>query len=118
MDNDVMDAFLAGAVIQLMLLAKQNEHKVSRWRKSQQDGIDAARTRGVRFGRPRIKPPKNFEALVARWEQGTLPFQELLARTGLKEATFYRRLRELRKCRPSNDPQSSPDEMGVSGAGF
>ncbi len=97
MDKDVMDAFLAGSVIQFLLLAKQEEHKVVRWRKRQKDGIDAARVRGVRFGRPRIKLPKNFEALVARWEQGTLPFEKLLEQTGLKEATFYRRLRDLRK---------------------
>jgi len=62
----------------------------------QREGIAAARARGVRFGGPVIKPPENFAALVREWERGKLPLTELLAQTGLKESTFYRRLRELR----------------------
>ncbi len=97
MSNEMMDAFLAGAAFQLLLLAKQKESKAARWRKRQKDGIAAARTQGVCFGRPRIKPPKDFAILVKRWEEGRMSIWELLERTGLKEATFYRRLRELRK---------------------
>jgi len=65
----------------------------------QAEGIAAARARGVRFGRPIKKPPENFAALVRQWEHGKLPFAELLKQTGLKEATFYNRLRELRAAR-------------------
>ena len=63
----------------------------------QAEGIIAAKARGVRFGRPIIKPPENFALLVKQWEGGKLPFSELLAQTGMKEATFYRRLREQRE---------------------
>ena len=62
----------------------------------QAEGIAAARSRGVRFGRPVIKPPENFAAVVKEWERGKLLITEALAQTGLKEATFYRRLREWR----------------------
>jgi DNA invertase Pin-like site-specific DNA recombinase len=62
----------------------------------QAEGIAAAKARGVRFGRPIKMPPENFGALVKQWERGKLPITELLTQTGLKEATFYRRLRELR----------------------
>ena len=62
----------------------------------QAEGIAAAKARGIRFGRPIKKPPENFAAPVKRWERGKLPIAELLAQTGLKEATFYRRLREHR----------------------
>ena len=62
----------------------------------QAEGIAAARARGVRFGGPVIKPPEHFAALVKQWECGKLPLKELLEQTGLKESTFYRRLRELR----------------------
>jgi hypothetical protein len=50
----------------------------------------------VRFGRPVKDPPEDFGALVARWERGKLPLEALLEEQGLKEATFYRRLREYR----------------------
>jgi DNA invertase Pin-like site-specific DNA recombinase len=62
----------------------------------QAESIAAARARGVRFGRPVKKPPENFGELVKLWERGKLPIAEVMTRTGLKEATFYRRLRELR----------------------
>ena len=72
----------------------QNERETIR--KRQAEGIAAAKTRGVRFGRPIKKPPQNFDTLVKQWERGNLPIQELLMRIGLKKATFYRRLREWR----------------------
>jgi len=62
----------------------------------QAEGIAAAKARGVCFGRPIKKPPKNFGDLVKRWERGELSFDELLEQTGLKQATFYNRLREYR----------------------
>lgn len=65
-------------------------------RERQAEGIAAAQARGVRFGRPSINPPKNFVVLVKRWERGKLKFHDLLGQIGLKEATFYRRLREYR----------------------
>ena len=97
MNEDMLDAFVAGAVVQLLLLAKQDEQKAVRWRERQKAGIASARERGTHLGRPLIKIPKNFEALVKQWEKGSISFDELLKRTGLKQATFYRRLRELRK---------------------
>jgi len=68
----------------------------------QAEGIAAAKARGVRFGRPIKKPPENFAALVKQWEGGKLLLAELLERTGLKEATFYRRLREHRAMKRKN----------------
>jgi len=62
----------------------------------QREGITAARARGVRFGGTVIKPPGNFAELVKQWERGKMSLAELLEQTGLKESTFYRRLRELR----------------------
>ena len=62
----------------------------------QAEGIAAAKARGVRFGRPTKKPPENFALIVKQWERRKLSFSEVLEQTGLKQATFYNRLRELR----------------------
>ena len=62
----------------------------------QAEGIAASKARGIQFGRPITKPPENFDSLVNQWERGKLLLAEVLAQTGLKEATFYRRLREHR----------------------
>jgi DNA invertase Pin-like site-specific DNA recombinase len=92
--RDLMGTFLADVVLQLLAFVAQNERETIR--KRQAEGIAAARARGVQFGRPTIKPPENFAAIVREWERGKLPISEALVRTGLKEATFYNRLRELR----------------------
>ena len=92
--RDLMGTFLADVVLQLLAFVAQNERETIR--KRQSEGIAAARARGVRFGRPIKKPSENFPAIVRDWERGKLPFSEVLERTGLKEATFYNRLREHR----------------------
>ncbi|MCL2841431.1 MAG: recombinase family protein [Defluviitaleaceae bacterium] len=62
----------------------------------QAEGIAAAKAQGKHMGRPLKKPPENFAIVVKDWERGKLPFDEVLKQTGLKRATFYNRLRELR----------------------
>jgi len=92
--KDLMGTFLADIVLQILSFVAQNERETTR--KRQAEGIAAAKIRGVRFGRPIIKPPENFSGLVKQWERGKLSITEVLTQTGLKEATFYRRLREHR----------------------
>ena len=63
----------------------------------QKEGIIAAKARGVRFGRPIKNPPENFAQVVKQWERGKISFEDVLAQTVLKQATFYNRLREFRQ---------------------
>ncbi len=95
--KDLMGTFIADLVLQILSFVAQSERETTR--KRQAEGIAAARARGVRFGRPIKKPPENFPATVKAWERGKLTFAEVLKRTGLKEATFYNRLREYRASR-------------------
>ena len=94
LNKDLMGTFIADLVLQILSFVAHSERDAIR--KRQAEGIAAARARGVRFGGPVIKPPEHFPALVKQWERGKLPLKELLEQTGLKESTFYRRLRELR----------------------
>ena len=48
------------------------------------------------LARPIKKPPENFADVVKLWERGKITFAEALEQTGLKQATFYNRLREFR----------------------
>ena len=92
--KDLLGTLIADLVLNLLSFVAQSERE--NIRKRQAEGISAARARGVRFGRPIKNPPENFAAMVKRWERGNLSFLELLEQTGLKEATFYNRLREYR----------------------
>jgi DNA invertase Pin-like site-specific DNA recombinase len=92
--KDLMGTFLSDIVLQILSFVAQNERE--NIRKRQAEGIAAAKARGVSFGRPVKKPPENFGFLVKQWERGNLSTTELRTQSDLKEATFYRRLRELR----------------------
>jgi DNA invertase Pin-like site-specific DNA recombinase len=92
--KDLMGTFLADLVLQVLSFVAQNERELIH--KRQAEGIAAAKLRGVEFGRPSQKPPTDFSLLVNEWERGKLRFDDVLAQSGLKYATFYRRLREYR----------------------
>ena len=90
--RDLVGTFLSDIVLQILSFVAQNERETIR--KRQADGIRAARVRGVRFGRPVKKPPKDFLALAKEWQRRELRTSELMKRTGMTESTLYRRLRE------------------------
>jgi DNA invertase Pin-like site-specific DNA recombinase len=94
LNKDLMGTFIADLVLQILSFVAHAER--DHIRKRQAEGIAAARAKGVKFGRPGKKPPGNFAETVKAWERGKLTLEQVLERTDLKEATFYRRLREFR----------------------
>jgi DNA invertase Pin-like site-specific DNA recombinase len=92
--KDLMGTFIADLVLQILSFVAENERE--NIKKRQAKGIAAAKTRGVRFGRLLKSPPEDFTETIREWERGIQTFAEAPERTGLKEATFYNRLREFR----------------------
>lgn len=92
--NDLMGTFIADLVLQILSFVAQSERE--NIRKRQAEGISAAKVRGVRFGRPEVSTPDSFPTIVSAWEEKKILFTEAVQRSGLSEATFYRRLRALR----------------------
>lgn len=68
----------------------------------QMDGIAAAKERGVKFGRPRIKTPENFGKIIHALKNKTITAKEAIWLSGLSEATFYRRMRDYKDNRKEN----------------
>jgi len=92
--KDLMGTFIADIVLQVLSFVAQNERE--NIRKRQEEGIKAAKIRGVEFGRPIKKPPDNFQQLVKQWETGKISADDVANQCGMSIATFYRRLREMR----------------------
>lgn len=92
--KDLMGTFIADLVLQILSFVAQSERE--NIRKRQAEGIAAAKAKGVKFGRPEKEVPDDFGKIVRSWEQKKLPFEEVLMKCGMSEATFYRRLREYR----------------------
>ncbi len=95
--KDLMGVFVADLVLQILSFVAQNERE--NIRKRQEEGIAAAKQKGVKFGRPEKKVPDDFVGIVEAWEQKKIPFAEVLRQCSMSEATFYRRLREYRRLR-------------------
>lgn len=94
--KDLMGTFIADLVLQILSFVAQNERESIK--KRQAEGIAAAKARGISFGRPRIPLPDGFDAIVRQWEEKEIPLSEVLRLSGMSEATFYRRLRQKRRC--------------------
>ena len=92
--KDLMGTFIADLVLQILSFVAQSERE--NIRKRQEQGIAAAKARGIQFGRPALAIPENFGKLVGQWEHKRIPLSSLLEQCGMSEATFYRRLREYR----------------------
>ena len=92
--KDLMGTFIADIVSQILSFVAQSERE--NIKKRQSEGIAAAKKRGVRFGRPEKPIPEGFAETVKLWEKKEIDIKAVLEMCGLKEATFYRRLREYR----------------------
>ena len=65
--KDLMGTFIADLVLQILSFVAQSERE--NIRKRQEQGIAAAKARGVRFGRPEKPVPDNFGKIVSDWEK-------------------------------------------------
>ncbi len=90
--KDLMGTFIADLVLQILSFVAENERNSIKERQSQ--GIEAAKARGVVFGRPRIEVPDNFAKIMEQLEMGTISVEEAMRQCKMKKSTFYRRVNE------------------------
>ena len=92
--KDLMGTFIADLVLQILSFVAQNERENIKKRQAQ--GIAAAKAKGVKFGRPEIAVPHNFDSIIRAWEQKQISFSRATKQCNMSEATFYRKLRQYR----------------------
>ena len=86
--RDLTGTFVADLVLQILSYVAQTERENIRQR--QQEGIAAARLRGVRLGRPRKQVPAEFEWVRQQWEQGRITSRQAARQLGVAQDTFLR----------------------------
>lgn len=84
--RDLMGTFLSDIVLQVLSFASENERINIRQR--QAEGIAAAKSRGVRFGRPPRPLPDNFYILYQKWRAGKITGTAAAKACGMPLATF------------------------------
>lgn len=93
--KDLMGTFIADMVLQILSFVAQSERE--NIRKRQRQGIDAAKQRGVQFGRPKKPLPENFDEVRLRWERGEITGAAAAQECSLSMTTFRRRAEMAKK---------------------
>ena len=86
--KDLLGTFLSDIVLQVLSFVADNERKNIRQR--QKEGIEAAKLRGVRFGRPRTPMPDNFVQVYKRWSLKEITGEQAAKLCNITSSTFYR----------------------------
>lgn len=92
--KDLLGTFLSDIVLQVLSFVAENERKNIRQR--QREGIEAAKLRGVQFGRPQKPLPENFIQIYELWLLGEIGGNEAARRCNMPLSSFYRKASQRR----------------------
>lgn len=93
--KDLLGTFLSDIVLQVLSFVAENERKNIRQR--QKEGIEAAKQRGVQFGRPQKPLPENFRRVYSRWESMEISGREAAQECNMPLTSFYRKAGNIKK---------------------
>ncbi|MBE6884080.1 MAG: recombinase family protein [Ruminococcaceae bacterium] len=85
-DHDLTGTLIADIVLQLLSYVAQTEREFIHQR--QREGIEAAKARGVRFGRTALKKPDNYYEIYQRWRERKISGREASRLLGVSHNTF------------------------------
>lgn len=90
-EKNLLGTLISDIVLALFSYVAENERINIRQR--QAEGIAAAKARGVKFGRPSIPLPDNFEEAYEQWKKKKLTLKQAANVCGLAESTFRDKVR-------------------------
>ena len=89
--KNLVGKFISDIVLQVLSFVAQNERETMRVR--QAEGIKTAKARGVKFGRPRLTLPKDFNEVVDRYLNGQINSFKACEILKLSRGSFFRYLK-------------------------
>lgn len=90
-NKDLLGTFISDLVLQILGYVAEQERTFIKQR--QKEGISVAKNNGVKFGRPKIEKPLNFDDVVLKWKNNEIKTKEAMELLGLKRNTFYNMLK-------------------------
>ena len=91
-NKDLLGTFISDLVLQILSYVAEQERTFIKQR--QKEGITNAKKNGVKFGRPKIEKPQDFDVVVSRWKNKEIKSKEAMELLGLKPNTFYNLLKD------------------------
>ncbi len=93
--NGLTGVLISDLALQLFAYMAETERAFIRQR--QREGIEAAKKRGVKFGRPRADVTEEFDRAYKKYVSKQMSSREAARIAGMPHASFYRRCRERRE---------------------
>lgn len=91
--GNLTGTLISDLVLQIFAYVAQTEREFISQR--QMEGIEAAKRKGKKFGRPEKEMPEKFEEICRRCKQGELSTRQAAELLGVSHTTFYRRYRKI-----------------------
>lgn len=85
--KDLLGTFINDLILGLLSYVAQTEREKIKTR--QRQGIDIALSSGVKFGRPKIEKPDNYDEIIGLWKNKQITAREAMKLLNLKPNTFY-----------------------------
>ena len=86
-NKDLLGTFISDLILQLLSYVAEQERTFIKQR--QKEGISTAMNKGIKFGRPTIEKPQNYDIVVSKWKNKEIRTKEAIEQLGLKPSTFY-----------------------------
>lgn len=93
-NKDLLGTFISDLILQILSYVAEQERTFIKQR--QKEGIASAKSNGVKFGRPKIEKPDNFDIVVSQWKNKEIKTKEALELLDLKPNTFYTMVKNLK----------------------
>lgn len=86
-NKDLLGTFISDLILQILSYVAEQERTFIKQR--QKEGIAIAKTNGIKFGRPKIEKPSNFDNVISEWKSKKIKSKEAMELLNLKPNTFY-----------------------------
>ena len=94
-NKDLLGTFISDLVLQILSYVAEQERSFIKLR--QKEGIENALKKGVKFGRPKIEKPRNYDEVMSKWKDKKIKSKEAMELLGLKNNTFYNLIKNDKK---------------------
>ena len=94
-NKELLGTVITDIVLGLLSYVAEQERTFINQR--QKEGIEIAKNKGIKFGRPKIEKPQQFDTVVFRWKNKEIKTKEAMELLNLKPNTFYNLVKNDKK---------------------
>ena len=93
-NKDLLGTFISDLILQILSYVAEQERTFIKQR--QKEGIENALNKGVKFGRPKIEKPANFDNVISQWKKKEIKSKDAMIMLNLKPNSFYNLLKNTK----------------------